>query len=85
MKRLLLILTIAAAGLVAACSQGSTSTTAPSSGLESVPAVSAPASSPGIDGPERGGAVPVTPGRRAVRGPALSGVGSRPTSRYPST
>ena len=45
MKRVLLILTFAAAGLVAACSQGSTSTTAPSNGLESVPAVSAAAPS----------------------------------------
>lgn len=45
MKRVLLILTFAAAGLVAACSQGSTSTTAPSSGLESVPAASAAAPS----------------------------------------
>ncbi len=48
MKRLLLILTIAAAGLVAACSQGSTSSGGvPTSGLESVPVASAEAPSVG--------------------------------------
>jgi hypothetical protein len=47
MKRVLLILTFAAAGLVAACSQGSTSSAVPTSGLESVPAVSAEAPSTG--------------------------------------
>jgi len=51
MKRLLLILTIAAAGLVAACSQGSTSSAVPTTGVESVPAVSAEAPSMGASEP----------------------------------
>jgi hypothetical protein len=51
MKRVLLILTIAAAGLVAACSQGTTSSSAPSNALESVPAVSAEAPSMGASEP----------------------------------
>ena len=47
MKRLLAILAIAAAGVVAACSQGSTS----SSGLETAPAVSIEATSIGASEP----------------------------------
>ena len=47
MKRLLAILAIAAAGVVAACSQGSTS----SGGLETVPAVSIEAPSIGASEP----------------------------------
>ena len=80
MKRLLAILAIAAAGVVAACSQGSTS----SSGVDTAPDVSIEAPSIGASEPAASPAVHGTGGVGLLATPSGAGSPSWPGARHGS-